>query len=464
MSWKRKAVVGLAGLALAGGACLGGVAAAPVAGAASPACGNSCVSMYNQEFGSADVSAVPGGTAATGKAVILAAAAPSTTEDWSANLQGAVSDFYAAGLMNATLNQYYGSDMVYEFQYKPGGVSSGECLGTASGPGQGTKVTLQPCGKTANTAWIDDSAAASGGYVPYISGSDTKYPAPYVLTARQAGGDFTTRALHVNSQGVVANDQMWQLISGVLTAPGVVRNPIWGGQVIGYNAHGQFTQIQASWQVPVLHCSRMDDVLNAKVKVWTGFGGAGDSNAPDPALVQTGSDSWCSLTGQQDQAWWEVYKYALSYPEVALPTSSYPVQPGDYMFGEVFYTGGGTGNTYELYLADSTQKWHFDLVCPSAQCAAYGGTIPVTIPNGYPAHAETIVERNALVDPISGHPLSPLPDFGQILFTNTKYAYAGTAPTGGFPVYRVEPPISGNPEMTVSTSLLNWTVTWQHSF
>ena len=44
------------------------------------------------------------------EAVILAAAAPRTTEDWSANLQGAVSDFYAAGLMNPTLNQYYGSE------------------------------------------------------------------------------------------------------------------------------------------------------------------------------------------------------------------------------------------------------------------------------------------------------------------------------------------------------------------
>jgi len=216
VSRKRKAAIGLAGLALAGGACLGGVAAAPVAGAASPACGSSCVSMYNQKFGSADVSAVSGGTAATGQAVTLAAAAPSTTEDWSANFQGAVSDFYAAGLMNAILNEYYGSDMVYEFEYQPGGINSGECLGIASGPGQGTKVTLQQCAKTVNTTWIYDAAAASGGYVPYISGSDTKYPAPYVLTAVQAGGDFTTQALRVNSKGVVAKDQMWQLISGVL--------------------------------------------------------------------------------------------------------------------------------------------------------------------------------------------------------------------------------------------------------
>jgi surface antigen len=215
VSRTRKAVVGLAGLALAGGACLGGIAAAPIAGAASPACGSSCWSLYNQKFGSADVSAVSGVTAATGQAVILAAATSSTAEDWRQEFNGTVADFYAAGLMNATLNQYYGSDQVWQFEYAPGGIDSGECLGIASGPGQGTKVTLQPCTEI-NSTWIYDSVAAVGGYVPYISGADTKYPAPYVLTATLAGDDFTTQALRVDSTGVAAKDQMWQLISGVL--------------------------------------------------------------------------------------------------------------------------------------------------------------------------------------------------------------------------------------------------------
>ena len=217
MSGMRKAVAGLAGLALAGGACLGGIAAAPVAGAASAACGHSCSSLYNQKFGTADVSAVSKGTAAPGQAVILAAAAPSTTEDWAVAFQGSVSDFVAAGLINATLGAQYGSDGAFEFQYEPGGISSGLCLGIASGPAQGTKVTLQPCGVTVNTVWINDAADASGGYVPYISGSDTQYPAPFVLTAGTVGGHFTTKALRANKKGVIAKAQMWQLISGVLS-------------------------------------------------------------------------------------------------------------------------------------------------------------------------------------------------------------------------------------------------------
>ncbi len=151
-------------------------------------------------------SAVSGGTAAPGQAVILAAAAPSTTEDWEVGFDGTVNDFFNAGLINATLDEQYGPDAAYEFQYKPGGISSGLCLGIASGPAQGTKVTLQPCGVTVNTIWINDAA----------DGSDTQYPAPFVLTASKVGGHFTTRALKTNKKGVIAKAQMWQLISGVL--------------------------------------------------------------------------------------------------------------------------------------------------------------------------------------------------------------------------------------------------------
>lgn len=216
MSGMRKAVAGLAGLVLAGGACLGGIAAAPVASAASAACGRFCLSLYNEKFGTADVSAVSKGTAAPNQPVILAAAAPSTTEDWTAAFAGTVNDWFNVGVINATLDQQYGTDQTFEFQYQPGNVSSGLCLGIASGPAQGTKVTLQPCGVTARTLWIKDAADASGGYAPYVSANGTQYPAPFVLTASKVGGHFTTRALKTNKKGVIAKGQMWQLISGVL--------------------------------------------------------------------------------------------------------------------------------------------------------------------------------------------------------------------------------------------------------
>jgi len=277
VSRKRKAIVGLAGLALAGGACLGGVAAAPVAGAASQACGSSCVSMYNQKFGSADVSAVSGGSAATGQAVILAGAGPTITEDWAESVQGKVSDFAAAGLINAALAVPYANDQVVEITYAPGGVYSGFCLAVASVPSQNKRVTLQPCGVSANSLWILDTAAASGGYVPLISGSGTKYPAPYVLTAVQAGGDFTTQALQFNSAGVVAKDQMWQLIFGVLTAtvaipahpagtnPGVAPN--WAG----YQATATDARYASAQLVqPTISCAANNS--SSDVAIWVGIG------------------------------------------------------------------------------------------------------------------------------------------------------------------------------------------------
>ena len=205
------AVVAAAAAAVGGGMWL----TAPAASAASTACGSACISLFNHKFGSADVSAVSGGTASTGQPVILSAAAPSTTEDWTASFQGFVSDFYAAGLVSVVLDEHYGSDEAFEFQYAPGGIASGFCLGIASGPAQSTPVTLQPCGVSVNTTWILDTADASGGYTPLVSGSDTKYPAPYVLTANSVGGNFTTQALRTNP-GADTGAQRWQTLFGVL--------------------------------------------------------------------------------------------------------------------------------------------------------------------------------------------------------------------------------------------------------
>jgi hypothetical protein len=225
VSGMRKAVAGLAGLVLVGGACLLGMATAPVAGAASPACGRGCSSLYNQKFGTADVSAVSskgstiplGFLAVPNEAVKLDAAASSTTEDWQVAFEGTVNDWFGVGLINATLDQPYGTDETFEFEYTPGGVSTGLCLGIASPPAQGTKVTLQACGVTVRTIWISDAADANGGYAPYVNGAGTQYPAPFVLTAPKAGGPLTTRALKANKKGVIHKAQMWQLISGVLS-------------------------------------------------------------------------------------------------------------------------------------------------------------------------------------------------------------------------------------------------------
>jgi hypothetical protein len=181
----------------------------PAASAESTQCGMGCVNLFNQKFGTADVPTVPGGAETAGWPVSFSAAEDSTTQDWADAFQGTVSLFYAAGLMNATLDKYYGPDRVIEIQYAPKGVYSGLCLGAS----QNTLVTLQSCGVSAGTLWILDTADTNGGYTPFITGDDSQYPAPYVLTANTAGDNMTTQAL-TTKPGAALGAQGWKLALG----------------------------------------------------------------------------------------------------------------------------------------------------------------------------------------------------------------------------------------------------------
>jgi len=241
--------------------------------------------------------------------------------------------------------------------------------------------------------------------------------------------------------------------SSAPVAAGVMRDTNWAGHVVGYHAHGKFTEEQSEWEVPSVTCNVYEEATAAHASFWAGLGGVGS----DPALVQAGVDTFCSLSGQYDQAWWEVYISGFSYPPVYLSSSQYPVHPGDYVYAQINYTGGGAGDTYTLYLANISERWDYTLDCPSSACVAYGST--VSIPSGYPGHAETVVER-AVFDT----PLTPLPNFHSVTFTDVRYYYAGTAPKGGFPVYVVEPPNNPKapPEISVQKSLLNWKAFWEY--
>ena len=74
-------------------------------------------------------------------------------------------------------------DAAFEVQYSPYGVDSGLCAGVAATAVAGEKVTLQPCGVSAKTVWIVDSAdTVRHGYVPLINGSNTNFSQPFVLT------------------------------------------------------------------------------------------------------------------------------------------------------------------------------------------------------------------------------------------------------------------------------------------
>jgi hypothetical protein len=124
-------------------------------------------------------------------------------------------------------------DPAWEFEYAPAGVDSGLCVGVAATATAKEGVTLQPCGVSAKTVWIEDDndspATALRGYVPLINGSDTNFSHPFVMTYPANGfpTDKPRPQIFVNNLtgfshgigtpiGSVNDTQLWGADEGVL--------------------------------------------------------------------------------------------------------------------------------------------------------------------------------------------------------------------------------------------------------
>ena len=225
----------------AAGLLAGGVALAGTARAATPSCGAHCPDVFTVKFGQ---HGAPGfvldvfrrGARAGQPVILFAASGSDPAEDWKITTQATVYDFYAAGLVSSAVNLHYHSDPAVEIEYAPYGVDSGLCAGMSWIAGNGTGVSLQPCGVSARTVWIIDAADASGategssgvtlaatGFVPVIAGSDTNFSTPYVLTYPANGyptdkprPQLMTAPLLRSAGGQVPAVQMWGYDDGAL--------------------------------------------------------------------------------------------------------------------------------------------------------------------------------------------------------------------------------------------------------
>jgi hypothetical protein len=250
MSIKSKVLAGAATLALIGGV---GTAGALTATAATPSAGPNAIDIFSRAFGTHRtpnyVMDVWRQGAKTGQPIILFRTSNTDpAEDFAPSVQGTTADFYAAGLVSSAVALHYGciaggnfpncgingvDDPAWEFEYAPFGVDSGLCVGVAATATAKEGVTLQPCGVSAKTVWIEDDndspATARTGYVPLINGSDTNFSHPFVLT--YPGNGFPTDKprpqLFVNNLtgfsqgrglqiGSVDDTQLWGADEGVL--------------------------------------------------------------------------------------------------------------------------------------------------------------------------------------------------------------------------------------------------------
>jgi len=235
MSIKSKVLAVAATLTLAGSAAM---AAALTAHAETPACGSACVEL----FASSNPQLIlddPGSVQTTGTPITTFP--PSVTnpaEDFTVSAD-LVSNYWVEGLVSSVVALHYGceadvdfavcsppenvDDLAFELQFAPAGAPTGECVGVPSTAAQGTEVSLQPCGVSANTIWIvDSSQSISGSYVPLINATDTNFSAPYVLTSTStsSGGSLETETLQ-NQAGQVSSDQLWSEHIGPLPGPPV---------------------------------------------------------------------------------------------------------------------------------------------------------------------------------------------------------------------------------------------------
>jgi hypothetical protein len=194
---KSKLLAGAAALALVGGV---GTVGAMTAAAATPSCGQNCIDIFSRAFGTHRtpnfVMDVLRQGAKVGQPIILFRTSNTDPAEDFVPVSAAVALHYGCipggNFPNCGVNGV--DDPAWEFEYAPFGVDSGLCVGVAATATQGEGVTLQPCGVSAKTVWIEDDndspATALNGYVPLINGSDTNFSHPFVLS--YPGNGFPT--------------------------------------------------------------------------------------------------------------------------------------------------------------------------------------------------------------------------------------------------------------------------------
>jgi hypothetical protein len=187
LSTRRKVLAAAAVSAVVGGT---GVAAVAPAEAATPECGEGCISVFSSELGTyADVGSVEavlgGGAARVGQPVGLkAVSGTDPAEDFrpgTATGGGTVSDFYADGMVSAEANSHYGDLDAVQQEYAPSGVETGLCVGVAR-VAQGEDLTLQPCDVPGTTVWIvHPTAGTPPGYFAIVNAATTDFCRPFAM-------------------------------------------------------------------------------------------------------------------------------------------------------------------------------------------------------------------------------------------------------------------------------------------
>jgi hypothetical protein len=235
MSIKSKVFAAAAALTLVGGVGAVGALTAGTADAATPSCGGTCVDFFSQEFGSFAspnfvLDTLRQGDKAGQPQILFRTSNSDPAEDYTISDEGFVSDFYTAGLVSPAVALRYGGGC--EAGYDPTATPPTCTTAYPNLSAYEIEYSLQPCGASAKTVWIIDSATADTTAVaPLINGSDTNFSQPFVLTypTNSYPTDMPRAGLYVTNltgtvgtnfyptPGTVNSQQLWGEDTGPLT-------------------------------------------------------------------------------------------------------------------------------------------------------------------------------------------------------------------------------------------------------
>jgi hypothetical protein len=223
MSIRSKLLVTAATLTMAGGLSTAGTLSA---GAATPQCGPHCVQIFSAKFGTpANPGYVETVSRGIAKAGVPTGLRPVSSHKPAGDLivsrAGLVSNFYAAGMVSAAVNNHYGNLHAVQIEYAPRGTATGLCAALATTAYQNEALSLQPCSTPGTTVFVIDTAdspATAPTYFPIVSASTTDFVHPYAMTID--GNPAHERFLPIRVRHLIGN-------------PGhVPENQLWGSNVL----------------------------------------------------------------------------------------------------------------------------------------------------------------------------------------------------------------------------------------
>jgi hypothetical protein len=220
MSIKSKVLAAAAVLTLAGGLSAAGTVAAS---AATPQCGNNCLTPQSAAY-PGFVETVLFGIPLRGVPTIVSPAAGwNPGEDFTVPAGGPVptSYFSANGMVSAAVASHYGGYLAVQLEYAPYGKPTGLCSGISTTAYQDEALSLQPCSTPDTTVWIlDFKDSQIPRHFAIINASTTDFTHPFVMTilGNPAHQPFTPIILQhlIGNPGNVPANELWATAAGTL--------------------------------------------------------------------------------------------------------------------------------------------------------------------------------------------------------------------------------------------------------